>query len=163
MLPDDSLPGKGPGNNKNGNFVLTQVAASLQRGKTSQELVLHSPKADFEQKGFLAASVLDADDQTGWAVSGATAQKHTLTLQLAESISLPPGDKITLTLDQNYKQISHTLGRFRVLAASEETEDSIAPEAIRKILSEEPKRRNPGRYHAALGMDGESRSRGRRS
>ena len=31
----------------------------------------------------------------------------------------------------------------RLLAASEETKDSIAPEAVRKILSEEPKRRNP--------------------
>lgn len=143
VLPDASLPGQGPGNNKNGNFVLTKLTATLQRGKTTQELILHSPKADFEQKTFTADKTLDADDQTGWAVSGATGKKHTLTLQFAEPVILQPQDKLTLRLDQNYKQLSHTLGRFRILAASEETEDSIAPEAIRKILSEEPKRRNP--------------------
>jgi mono/diheme cytochrome c family protein len=143
VLPDASLPGQGPGYNKNGNFVLTKLSATLQRGKTTQELILHSPQADFEQKTFTADKTLDADDQTGWAVSGATGKKHTLTQQLAESILLQPGDQLTLRLDQNYKQIGHTLGRLRVLAASEETEDSIAPEAIRKILSEEPKRRNP--------------------
>ena len=143
VLPDASLPGQGPGNNKNGNFVLTKLTAALQRGKTTQELILHSPKADFEQKTFTADKTLDADDQTGWAVSGATGKKHTLTLQFADPVILQPHDTLTLRLDQNYKQLGHTLGRFRVLAASEETEDSIAPEAIRKILSEEPKRRNP--------------------
>jgi mono/diheme cytochrome c family protein len=143
VLPDASLPGQGPGFNKNGNFVLTKFTATLQRGTTTREVILHSPKADFEQKTFTADKTLDADDQTGWAVAGATGKKHTLTLQLAEPVVLLPGDKLTLQLEQNYKQIGHTIGRFRVLAASEETEDSIAPAEVRKILSEEPKRRNP--------------------
>ncbi|MCB1278031.1 DUF1553 domain-containing protein, partial [Prosthecobacter sp.] len=143
VLPDDSLPGKGPGYNKGGNFVLTGLNAAIQHGKTTQELLLHSPKADFEQKTFTADKTLDADDQTGWAVSGATGKKHVLTVQLAAPYVLLPGDSLVLTLEQNYKQPGHTIGRFRLLAASEETEDSILPEAIRKILSEEPKRRNP--------------------
>lgn len=143
VLPDDSLPGKGPGYNKNGNFVLTGLTATLQRGKNSEEIVLHSAKADFEQKGFVAANVLDSDAQSGWAVSGATGKKHTLSVQFASPVVLQPSDKLTLQLDQNYKQVGHTIGRFQVLAASEVTPDSIAPEAIRKILSEEPKRRNP--------------------
>ena len=143
VLPDDSLPGKGPGYNTGGNFVLTRITAVIQNGKSTQEVVLHSPKADFEQKTFTADKTLDADDQTGWAVSGATGKKHTLTLQLAEPLVIPPGAKLTLRLDQNYKQAGHTIGRFRILAASEETADSIAPAAILKILSEEPKRRNP--------------------
>jgi mono/diheme cytochrome c family protein len=142
-LPDDSLPAKGPGYNKGGNFVLTKLTATLQHSKTTQELILHSPKADFEQKTFTADKTLDADDQTGWAVSGATGKKHTLTVQLAEPLVLQPQDKLSLQLDQNYKQPGHTIGRFRVLTANEETEDSILPDAIRKILSEEPKRRNP--------------------
>lgn len=140
-LPDGSLPGKGPGLNKGGNFVLTNISAVVQRGKTTHELVLHSPKADFAQKTFTADKTLDSDDQTGWA--GAIGKTSTLTVQLVEPQILQHGDRLTLRLDQNYKHAGHTLGRFRVLAASEETEDSIAPEAIRKILSEEPKRRNP--------------------
>ena len=143
VLPDASLPGQGPGFHKNGNFVLTHVSATLQRGQKSEELVLHSAKADFEQKTFTAATVLDSDPQTGWAVAGATGKKHMLTLQLATPVLLAPGDTLTLHLGQDYKQAGHTLGRFRVLAASEETEDSIAPLEVRKLLSEEPKRRNP--------------------
>jgi len=143
VLTDDSLPGKGPGYNKGGNFVLTKLTATFQRGKSTRELVLHSPQADFEQKTFTADKTLDADDQTGWAVSGATGKKHVLTVQLAEPLILQPEDKLALQIEQNYKQPGHTIGRFRLLAASEETEDSIAPAAIRKILSEEPKRRNP--------------------
>lgn len=139
-LPDDSLPRKGPGY-KGGNFVLTQITATLQRGKTTRELVLHSPKADFEQKNFIAAKTLDADDQTGWA--GAIGKRSACTVQLAEPLMLQPGDKLTLQIDQTYQKPGHTIGRFRVLAASEETEDSIVPAVVRRILSEEPKRRNP--------------------
>ncbi|MBE7495662.1 MAG: DUF1553 domain-containing protein [Verrucomicrobiaceae bacterium] len=143
VLPDDSLPGKGPGNHKNGNFVLTTLVAMLQQGQASREIILHSPKADFEQKTFTADKVLDTDEQTGWAVSGATGKKHSLIVQFAEPVLLKAQDKLVLRLDQKYKPPGHTIGRLRVLAASEETEDSIAPENVRKILSEEPKRRNP--------------------
>lgn len=139
-MPDDSLPRKGPGY-KNGNFVLTQIAATLRRGKTTRELVLHSPKADFEQKTFTAAKALDGDDQSGWA--GAIGKRSACTFQLAEPLMLQPGDRLTLQIDQKYKKPGHTIGRFRVLAASEETEDSIVPATVRRILSEEPKRRNP--------------------
>ncbi len=143
VLPDASLPSQGPGFNKNGNFVLTRVSASVERNKAGRAIVLHSAKADFEQKTFTADKVLDADDQTGWAISGSTGKKHTLTLQLAEPITLKADETLVIELEQNYKQLGHTIGHLRLLAASEETEDSIAPEAVRKILSEEPKRRNP--------------------
>ncbi|MBK8090576.1 MAG: PSD1 domain-containing protein [Verrucomicrobiaceae bacterium] len=139
-LPDASLPQNGPGLNTGGNFVITGVSAARSDGR---EVILHSPKADFEQAKFTAANVLDADDQTGWAVSGKTGQKHSLTLQFAEPLVLTAKDKLTLRIEQKYAKGQHTLGRFRVLAASEETEDSIAPADVRKILSEEPKRRNP--------------------
>jgi hypothetical protein len=58
-------------------------------------------------------------------------------------LTLKADEALVIELEQNYKQLGHTIGHLRLLAASEETEDSIAPEAVRKILSEEPKRRNP--------------------
>ncbi len=143
VLPDASLPSNGPGQNKNGNFVLTKLSASVAQNKARREIILHSAIADFEQKTFTADKVLDADDQTGWAISGSTGKKHTLTLQLAEPLTLKADETLVIELEQNYKQLGHTLGHLRLLAASEETEDSIAPETVRKILSEEPKRRNP--------------------
>lgn len=143
VLPDATLPSQGPGQNKNGNFVLTKVAAFIERHKARRELMLHSAKADFEQKSFSADKVLDADDQTGWAISGSTGRRHALTLQLAQPVMLKADETLVVELEQNYKQPGHTIGCLRLQAAAEETTESIAPEAVRKILSEEPKRRNP--------------------
>lgn len=137
VLPDDSLPQKGPGRSSGGNFVLSEVEATS--GNTP--LVLHSAKADVEQKGFKAVDVIDGKPDTGWAIAGHVGKRHVLTLQLAQA--LPAGSPLHLQFDQNYGKNEHNLGRFRILAASEETETSIAPADVIKILDEEPKRRNP--------------------
>ena len=84
VLPHDSLPGEGPGRSKNGNFVLGEVRASVK----GRPVPLHSAVADYEQKGFKAADVLDANPETGWAVGGKAGESHVLTLQIAEPVSL---------------------------------------------------------------------------
>lgn len=137
VLPDDSLPKKGPGRSTGGNFVLSEVIATSGQ----MPVLLHSAKADVEQKDFKAVGAIDGKPATGWAISGFVGKAHTLTLQLATP--LPAGSALHLQLDQNYGKNEHNLGRFRVLAASEETEASIAPPEVVKILNEEPKRRNP--------------------
>lgn len=136
-LTDESLPKNGPGRSTAGNFVLSEVIATS--GPT--RLLLHSANADVEQGEFKAAGVIDDKPATGWAISGFVGKPHMLTLQLAEP--LPAGKPLRLQLDQNYGKNEHNLGRFRILAASEETEASIAPPEVLKILSEEPRRRNP--------------------
>jgi hypothetical protein len=106
------------------------------------EVPLHSPKADFEQKGFAASATQDGNGSTGWAVNGQTGKPHHLTFQLIEP--LKAGEKLFVRLDQDYtKSTEHTLGRFRLLGSREITEESIAPAEVVKILGEEPKRRNP--------------------
>ncbi|MBX7208584.1 MAG: PSD1 and planctomycete cytochrome C domain-containing protein [Verrucomicrobiaceae bacterium] len=145
VLPDASLDGKGPGRSQNGNFVLSEV--KLLAGRTLAEAVevpLHSPVADFEQKGFAAKDVLDGNAQSGWGVGGKAGAPHHLTLQLAEPLSLSRAPKLFLRLEQRYeKAVEHVIGRFRVLGSSDVTEASIAPAEVVKILGEEPKRRNP--------------------
>jgi mono/diheme cytochrome c family protein len=137
VLPDESLPGKGPGRSKGGNFVLSEVALAA----AGRPVVLHSPKADYEQKDYKAAGAIDGNPATGWAISGSLGKAHELTLQLAEPV--PAGQTLTLTFDHNYAKGEHSIGRFRVAAAAEETEASIAPPEVVKILNEEPRRRNP--------------------
>lgn len=143
VLPDPALPAQGPGRSKNGNFVLTEVR--LLRGKNAAEAAevqLHSAKADFEQKGFSATSTQDGDPATGWAINGHVGKAHRLTFQISQP--LQPGEKLWLRLDQGYlKSSEHVLGRFRLLGSRQITEESIAPPEVLKILSEEPKRRNP--------------------
>lgn len=145
VLPDPSLPKNGPGRSPGGNFVLSEVEAEhLDHQGHARELVLHSPAASFAQKGYDAAGVLDGKPDTGWAVSGGTGKAQTLTLQLAEPVTLAPGERLRVRLRQYFaKGGEHSLGRFRLLAAAEETVASIAPTAVVTILDEEPKRRNP--------------------
>lgn len=145
VLPDASLPKQGPGRSTGGNFVLSEVnAVRVSKTGIEQPLLLHSAKASFQQKGFAAEGVLDGKLETGWAVSGGAGKSHSLTLQLAEPVTLAAGERLRIRLHQHYaKNGEHSIGRFRVLAAAEETEASIAPAAVLRILNEEPKRRNP--------------------
>lgn len=145
VLPDDSLPKQGPGRSTGGNFVLSEVTAMrIGKGGEQETLVLHSPKASFEQKGFAAAGVLDGQLETGWAISGGAGKSHSLTLQLAEPVTLAEGERLRVNLKQHYaKGGEHSIGRFRLLASADQTESSIAPAAVLRILDEEPKRRNP--------------------
>lgn len=144
VLPDASLPGKGPGRSKNGNFVLSELRVLRGRSLTeATEVTVHSPSADYEQKGFAAKDALDGNAQSGWGVSGKLGVAHNLTVQLAEPV-VGQGMKLFVKLEQRYeKAAEHVIGRFRLLGSSEVTEASIAPAEVVKILGEEPKRRNP--------------------
>ncbi len=81
VLPDDSLPAKGPGRAGNGNFVLTEVIARIERpGGESRPVAFRSAKASIEQSVAIdknpygvwsAASAIDGDvrgDAAGWAI-----------------------------------------------------------------------------------------------
>ena len=63
-LPHDSLPEKGPGRGDDGNFVLSEVAAKIQRlDQTTNQIAFAVARADFEQSGsnspsWSAASVI---------------------------------------------------------------------------------------------------------
>lgn len=138
VLPDDSLPSKGPGRSKNGNFVLSE----LRLESKGLQIPLHTAEADYVQKTFDAKLAIDSSEDKGWAIGGKTGTAHHLTVQLATP--LPAGQPLTIRLVQNYKvNTGHLIGRFRILAASEVTEASIVPSDVAKVLNEEPRRRNP--------------------
>jgi hypothetical protein len=144
VIPDDSLPEKGPGRSRNGNFVLSEVKLTLgDSADRGVAVPLHSPKADVTQKTFDAEQVLDGKPQTGWAVGGFAGKPHQLTLQLARPVAPDRGGKLFLRLEQNHAAASHVIGRFRVLGSSDVTVESIAPAIVVKVLDEEPNRRNP--------------------
>ncbi|MCB1211356.1 MAG: DUF1553 domain-containing protein, partial [Verrucomicrobiales bacterium] len=146
VLPDPSLPKQGPGRSSGGNFVLNEITARLVPNTgPSHAVILHSATADYSQKDFKADGAVDSKPSTGWAVGGKTGQKHVLTVQLSEPLQAAAGSKLELALDQLYAKSGgqHCIGKFRILAATEETEASIVPGTVLKILNEEPKRRNP--------------------
>ncbi len=129
VLPDDSLPGKGPGRSKNGNFVLSEIT-----GRADTAIALHSPVADFSQGNFPVAHAIDGNPETGWAVSPQFGKEHQATFYFSRALDGAKTKRITVTLDQQYKAGDHGIGRFRIAALTGETAETIAPLAVREVL-----------------------------
>jgi len=129
VLPHDSLPGKGPGRSGAGNFVLSEIAV-----RAETKLPLHSPHADFEQGGWPIAAALDGNAETGWGVEPQFGKAHAASFYFARAVDGAKTRKLTVTLDQQYKGGSHSIGRFRLQALVGETAETIAPLAVREVL-----------------------------
>lgn len=119
VLPDDALPGKGPGHAA-GNFVITRVSGTLTppNGKP-QPITFETAVADYSQANFDPADVLAAktNPNKGWAIGGQPGQTHALTLMLKNSeppAAITAGTKLTLTIEQASQFAKHTIGHFRV-------------------------------------------------
>jgi hypothetical protein len=118
-LPHDSLPAKGPGRSGNGNFVLNEVIARLERANGDRiTLPLSAIKADHEQKEFPATAAIDGNtEKGGWAILPEAGKAHQLIVELAEPVKLLAGDALAVEMHFNYGG-SHSIGRFRVSATS---------------------------------------------
>jgi len=125
-LPDDSLPGKGPGRADNGNFVLTELSARVEEpGSDARRLTLRAAHASIEQSSHIeanpyqlwsAASAIDQDargEHAGWAILPQTGQAQLLEVELDEPLTLGLGEVLVVELRQQHGQGHHTLGRFR--------------------------------------------------
>lgn len=127
-LPHDSLPAKGSGRAGNGNFVVTEVLASLQRGSSEIPVKFASARASIEQalaaeanpdKRWSAAAVIDGNTNSfGWAILPDVTRPQQLVLELAEPLKLEAGDELRVQIIQNHGAGNHTLGHFRLSASS---------------------------------------------
>jgi hypothetical protein len=131
VLPDDSLPRKGPGRAGNGNFVLSEFVAHLRTpsGDTTP-ITFQNPTATYEQTGaananpygkWSIASAIDADAKGrnwGWAIMEKAGERHSAVFETASDVSLSEGDSIAIGLWQNLDNPQHTIGRFRLSATT---------------------------------------------
>ena len=158
VLPDDSLPRKGPGRAGNGNFVLSEFL--VQRKTTDGQekpVALQNPTATYEQTGaadgnpygkWAIAAAIDGDSKGkkwGWAVMEKVGQIHSAVFETAEELTTEPGTSLTVSLLQNLDNPHHTIGRFRlsVTAAPRPVRvDQSPPPAIAAILAMSVDQRN---------------------
>jgi mono/diheme cytochrome c family protein len=119
-LSDPSLPGKGPGRTKQGNFVLTELRATVRPldGKSApQPVTLENASADFaqgkDQAEFPPSAALDSKPQTGWAVSPQFGKSHAAVFQIKQPFGSSSGMELVVTLEQQYGG-QHVLGRPRI-------------------------------------------------
>jgi hypothetical protein len=135
VLPDESLPSKGPGLNGNGNFVLSNFIVEDSLANAAKSLPLHSPKASFSQTGFSPEAAIDPETQTGWAVNGATGKPQNITFHLVRPITVESARTVTIRLVQNYQKApNHLIGRFRVSALVGETTESLLKPDLKRLV-----------------------------
>jgi hypothetical protein len=131
VLPDDSLPKKGPGRAGNGNFVLSEFAVTQVLGDTIDEAVpLQNATATYEQTGgagdnpygkWAVAAAIDNDAKGktwGWAVMERVGQPHVAVFETVKDLAGGAGSSLTISLRQNLDNPQHTIGRFRLSAAT---------------------------------------------
>lgn len=130
MLPDDSLPQKGPGRAGNGNFVLSELTAKVRTAAGEQSVPLQNATATYEQTGaaganpygrWAVAAAIDADARGrtwGWAVMEQVGRSQTAVFETATDLTLPEGAVLSLVLDQNLDNPGHNIGCFRVFAST---------------------------------------------
>lgn len=132
VLPDDSLPAKGPGWAGNGNFVLTEFIVEHQHaGQTEKQLIpLQNATASYEQtaaaekhpyKKWAAASIIDRDEkgsEWGWAILDQAGKPNRAVIEATQPIAGGTGSSLTIKLLQNSAAGQHLLGRFRLSVTS---------------------------------------------
>ncbi len=147
VLPDPSLPAKGPGRAPNGNFVLTNFKVDAREAGTpgpGRGLSLSKGVATFAQEGFPAANALLGQATTGWAISPQFGKAHSAYFELREPVKTVKDTLLTFTLQSQFGK-NHTIGKFRLYVTT--TKPPLAlptlPENLAKILTTEPTKRTP--------------------
>lgn len=132
VLPDDSLPARGPGRAGNGNFVLTEViAGSLNAENQIQPVAWKNAIASYEQTGaagqnpykkWAVAAAIDLEakgDQWGWAIMEQAGQPNAAVFELKDAALIPAESKWRISLKQAHANPHHTLGKFRISVLTE--------------------------------------------
>ncbi|QDU36021.1 Planctomycete cytochrome C [Maioricimonas rarisocia] len=114
LLPDKSLPAKGPGRASNGNLVIHVVEAVVAEESVPWE----SATATHSQNNHSPEHIINGH-RNGWAILPQTGQSHHLVLVAKDPVALSgEGPKtIEVRIRQNHGN-GHNVGRFRLHAAS---------------------------------------------
>lgn len=146
VLPDNSLPAKGPGRVAHGNFVLSEMTVEVSPNAdfaNARKLEFAGAKADFEQadKPWRAADVIDGNEGTGWAIAPQFGKEHWAIFGLKDPLAIEGHVFVRAQLRQLYGQ-QHSIGRFK-LSLQTGIEPSITlPENVQKLLAVKPEQRS---------------------
>ena len=148
-LPDDSLPGFGPGLNPNGNFVLTELklrSTSKKAGSKPVNAKFVDAKADMNQKGFNVKNAINgnlARNDKAWAIASQERQPHWARFKLEKPLGDAAGASHVFTLSCRYSNGDYPLGKFRIwVTTSSEPLEQGLPDAIAALVKTPPTSRN---------------------
>lgn len=152
-LTHESMVQGGPGRSSNGNAVLSEIEAQVvdSDGKATP-VSLSKVSADYEQKGYSAASAIDGKLSTGWAFDGNTNHAdHWIAVSLAEPVTGSASREVRLKLRFESQFGGHSFGRVRLSRSSTpDPAGSVKGGELTKILSKAPEARNKAEKEQAL-------------
>jgi hypothetical protein len=129
VLPDDRLPGHGPGlthyEGDKGDFFLGEFQMSADGQPIAFERATHSFAANQYGDGknpVSAQLAIDGDLQTGWSVHGRQGERHVAVFELKEPLT--EARELALTM-QFGRHFASSLGRFRVSVTESSRAEAI--------------------------------------
>ena len=150
VLTDARLPARGPGRAPNGNFVLSEfsvTAAPKAKPAEEKKLVLQKPQASFSQQQFDIKTAIDGkapEQNNGWAISPRLGQDHWAVFETKEDVDIEGGAVLKFTLDQQYTDRMHSIGKFRILVTTAQRPLKAGlPAEVVTILKVEEDQRTP--------------------
>ncbi len=148
LLPDDSLPHRGPGRQEqNGNLHLSEFQALLFEPGTNapRRLALVNPTADFNQDGWTIAHALDGNEKTAWGIHPQEGRSHRAVFELKEPLRVAPGGTLTFLLQQLHGG-GHLIGRFRLSLTDAEAPVRVLPAEIAQFAGRPPDPLDPAQW-----------------
>jgi hypothetical protein len=112
----------GPGRTPHGNFVLSQITATvapIEATDQTRPVHLIRAEADVAQSGFPVEAAIDGTAESGWALDTGVRPigAHTATFYLDKPVRLGRGAQWVIKLHQQYGQ-HHTIARLRLSLGS---------------------------------------------
>jgi hypothetical protein len=138
-LKDERLPANGPGRAVNGNFVLNELslktAPAAEPAKQSV-VKLRGGMATFFQDQFNVKFAIDGNPDNGWAISPRLGENHAAAFEI-ERWPVEGSSRVVVTMQFNYTDGKHNLGRFRLAGTSSPPPLALTgpPDAIAAILA----------------------------
>lgn len=145
VLPDDSLPNRGPGRQeKNGNLHLSEFEVLLSGPGTTAPLPLKlaNPTTDFDQEGWSIKGAFDRNEKTAWGIHPKEGEAHHMIVEFAEPVRAVAGSRLEFVLRQVHGE-GHLIGRFRLSLTGADVPVRVLPGSIAGVLAVPPAERTP--------------------
>jgi hypothetical protein len=117
VLPDDSLPHKGPGRADDGNFLINSLKATIAPvadAAQAKPIEFTESTGNFSQENYPVSSLVSAQPQSGWAVAPRFGQASFAYIACKSPVGDAAGSIWSVMLDQQFVTGQHSLGRFRL-------------------------------------------------
>jgi Protein of unknown function (DUF1553)/Protein of unknown function (DUF1549)/Planctomycete cytochrome C len=137
LIPDETLPAKGPGRAENGNLHLSEFELQVFSSEASQakRIPIRRATADFDQAGWTVQHAIDGNPTTAWGIHPEIGKPHFAVFELETPQQFEPNTRLAVVLKQRHGR-RHVIGRFKLSATDAPPEATIAlPAEVQAVLA----------------------------